>query len=365
MTHRSSLILLATLLLTACSSTPDIPDQASAEGRSYQSAQREQSTTTTNKAAGEAKSEDSDVPRAVGPVAIVNGKEISAEEFNTELQKIVATGAVPTRALRNITERLLDRLIDKHLVDDTIAKANIRVTEAEVDAKLKEIRDEYAAAQAQQGATNAESFDEMIAKAGINPKELRESIAQSVGIERLIASRGFAKPSAEEIRAFYDANPEMFTQPERVHARHILIKVEGEERKAWDEAKKKIEDIRRHAIAKGGDFAALAKEHSDDPGSRDRGGDLGYFTRGQMVPEFEKSAFSLKKDEISAPVRSAFGWHLIQTLDYQPEGVVSFDKIQEPLTKRLEGQRTKEALETLLDDLRDEATIEKKLDNIR
>lgn len=360
----STLLAILCALLAACSTTPDVPDPAQAQARSYKSTTTpEREADKPAEAAPEEGPKDT-APKAVGPVASIDGTEITADDFNHEIGKIVASGAVPARQLSMLTEKLVDRMIDRKLVDMAIAKGGIKVTEADIDAKLQEVRDEYARAQAAMGGEQG-TFEEMLTKMGVSTKELRESISQSIGIERLLITRGLSKPTPEETRAFYDANPEMFEQPERVHARHILVKVDSDDDAEWVAAKKKITEVRKRLTAKGADFAAIAKETSDDPGSAARGGDLGYFGKGQMVPEFERTAFALKKDEISQPVRSSFGWHVIQQLDHQLEGTASFEDVREPLAKRLEAQRTQEALAALLEELRDTATIEKKLENIK
>lgn len=365
---RSSTLLASLLiaLLTACSTTPDVPDPGQAQARSYQSTtdkKRDPALPAEEVPAEEEAPKDAP-PKAQGAVAVVNGEEISADDFNREIGKIVASGTVPPRVIGTLTEKLVDRMIDRKLVDQAIAKAGVKISDADIDAKLKEVRDEYAKAQEAMGGQGG-SFEDMLTKMGVSTKELRDSVAQAIGIERLLAARGLNKPTDEEVRAYYDANPEMFEQPERVHARHILVKVDSDDDAEWLAAKKKIEAVRKRLTAKGADFAAIAKETSDDPGSRDRGGDLGYFGKGQMVPEFEKAAFSLKKDEISSPVRSSFGWHVIQQLDYKPEGAAPFEEVRAPLGKRLEAQRTQESLTTLLDELREQGSIEKKLENIK
>ncbi|MEO1265837.1 MAG: peptidylprolyl isomerase, partial [Pseudomonadota bacterium] len=109
--------------------------------------------------------------------------------------------------------------------------------------------------------------------------------------------------SEAEIKAFYDREVGKIPSTEEIKASHILVK---EEDKAKEIYEKLVHD---------GDFAELAKENSIDPGSKARGGDLGYFAKGQMVPEFEKAAFALKEDEISEPVKSQFGWHIIKLTD--------------------------------------------------
>ena len=125
--------------------------------------------------------------------------------------------------------------------------------------------------------------------------------------------------SDAETQAYYDAHTSDF---ERVHARHILVALAGgpaakaDKLELTDEqAKAKAEDLRKQILA-GADFAKLAKENSDDSASAEKGGDLGYFRRGQMAPEFEKAAFALKPKELSEPVKSPFGYHLIEVEDH-------------------------------------------------
>ncbi len=127
-----------------------------------------------------------------------------------------------------------------------------------------------------------------------------------------------ANVSDKEIKDYYEKHKSQFMQPEQVKASHILIRVpSGADNKKWNEAKKKAQDIRKQIMA-GEDFATLAKKYSQDPGSKSRGGDLGYFKKGQMVPDFEKAAFSLKKGEVSQPVKTTFGYHIIKVYDKKP-----------------------------------------------
>ena len=104
--------------------------------------------------------------------------------------------------------------------------------------------------------------------------------------------------------------------PERVHARHILLKTEGKSDAEKKALKAKAEDLLKQ-LKNGADFAELAKKYSDD-GSKDQGGDLGWFTHGQMVPEFDSAAFALKPKELSGVVTSQFGYHIIQVLEKEP-----------------------------------------------
>ncbi len=144
-----------------------------------------------------------------------------------------------------------------------------------------------------------------------------------------------ANVSDKEVRDYYNKHKSEFVQPEQVRARHILVKVPANaDKKQWEEAKKKALEIRAKLL-KGESFAELAQKYSDDPGSKARGGDLGYFSKGQMVPEFEKAAFSLKKGEISQPVKTTFGYHIIKVEDKKPSKQRSFNEVQQEIRQKL------------------------------
>ncbi len=139
------------------------------------------------------------------------------------------------------------------------------------------------------------------------------------------------KVDEEEIKNYYDNNLNEFERKEEVRARHILIKTEerGEE-KARDLANQIYERIK-----KGEDFEKLAKEFSEDPGSKDKGGDLGYFERGRMVPEFEEVAFSSEIGQVSEPFKSSFGFHIVQVLDKREGGTKPFEEVKPEITVKI------------------------------
>jgi len=140
--------------------------------------------------------------------------------------------------------------------------------------------------------------------------------------------------SSKEIENYYQNNPEKFTQPKRLKVRHILLKADTKDSETTAKVRKQMESIREEAV-KGKDFAQLAKKHSEDPGTKDRGGDLGYISRGQVVPQFEETAFALKVGEISNIIQTPYGLHIIK-----------IDEIQEAKTEPLE--KAKEQIQSLL-----------------
>lgn len=177
------------------------------------------------------------------------------------------------------------------------------------------------------------------------PEELVERF-----VERLTAS--VPPPKPKQITEYYRANKNDFWMPEFVRAAHIVKHIdentsEEEARAAMDDLLKKLEE--------GADFADLADEYSDCPGG---GGDLGWFTRGQMVPEFEEVVFNLKPGERSGVFRTVFGYHIARVLDRRPEGVADFDDVKDRIAEILHEEKRREFLGKYLDELRAAAKVE-------
>lgn len=143
------------------------------------------------------------------------------------------------------------------------------------------------------------------------------------------------KVADEKVRTYYEENSREFWQEEKVKVRHILLKVDpGSSDKDWEKARVQAEDIIKK-IAGGADFAKLAGEFSQDPGSKGKGGDLGFFPRGQMVKPFEEAAFALKPGELSEPVKSDFGYHVIKVEERQEEGQDPLDTVKDKIIEKL------------------------------
>jgi peptidyl-prolyl cis-trans isomerase D len=162
-----------------------------------------------------------------------------------------------------------------------------------------------------------------------------------------------------ELRAYYDQHVEEFLEGEQASARHILIRVAPDA----SEIERGEAELRASGVAKiaqgGGDFAAIAAAQSEDPGSKDNGGDLGWFGRGQMVAEFENAVFSAKPGDIIGPIRSQFGYHVIKVEGFQPEHQLPFEEVQEQIRSRVLEDRvvteTKGRAEVLAGRLQSEA----------
>jgi peptidyl-prolyl cis-trans isomerase D len=150
-----------------------------------------------------------------------------------------------------------------------------------------------------------------------------------------------AKPSEQQVRAFYDERlGDRFTDPEEVRARHILIRLEpGADDAAKAKARAEAEDLLKQIHA-GGDFDALAKKHSTDPGSAPKGGDLGFFPRGRMVPAFDAAAFALEPGKVSELVETEYGFHIIKVEEKKPGGPRPFEVAREQIEKELTTERS-------------------------
>lgn len=164
--------------------------------------------------------------------------------------------------------------------------------------------------------------------------------------------------SDNEVKTYYDANKDEFKTPEMVRARHILFLVEAS---ATAEEKKKVYDKAAETLKriKGGeDFAKLASELSDDPGSKPKGGDLGFVARGKTVKPFEEALFSLKPGEISAVIETKFGYHIIKAEERKDASIEPFDAVKEKIRQKITQERVKSALTEFIDKAMKDAKAE-------
>ena len=162
-------------------------------------------------------------------------------------------------------------------------------------------------------------------------------------MEGLLTAEAKTAVTDEAMKKVYAEATKQMGEEKEVHARHILVEKE-------DEAKAILADLK-----KGGDFVAIAKEKSKDPGSKETGGDLGYFTKDQMVPEFADAAFKLDKGQLSDPIKTQFGWHVLKVEDKRNRPVPEFEKVKD----QVETFVVRKAQADLVTKLRAEAKVEK------
>jgi peptidyl-prolyl cis-trans isomerase D len=161
--------------------------------------------------------------------------------------------------------------------------------------------------------------------------QIPEKRVVSYALLDLMQLRQNTSVTDDELKAIYNQNIQQYQVPNRVHAQHILLMTVGKTDAEVAEAKQKIEDILAQAKKKGANFDELAKKYSEDPGSKTKGGDLGWIVQGQTVPEFEKAAFSLNKGEISDVIKTQYGFHIIKVLDKETAHTKPFDEVKDSI----------------------------------
>ena len=236
-------------------------------------------------------------------LAQVGKYKLTLKEFNDQIKSLPPQLQMAVQRNPQLKKQLLDRWVQLTLMAIEARKENL------------------------QAKPNVKKRIEEMTNALLAQEYMMENISEK------------AKVTDQELKDYYDKHKSEFTQPEQVRARHILIKVPaGADKKKWEEARKKALEIRAKLL-KGESFSKLAEKYSDDPGSKARGGDLGYFGKGRMVPEFEKAAFSLKKGEISQPVKTTFGYHIIKVEDKKPARQRSFKEVEQQIRQKLLRQK--------------------------
>ena len=288
-------------------------------------------------------------------VAVVNGIAINRSSLDREVslyKERSASQGQPLSAeqMGKAKSAILDRLVEGELLYQESKKQGIRVEAKEIDDRINELKKRF---------PNDAEYKSAISKMGISEAEIRTQMERGLAINQLIKIQITDKivVSDEESKAFYDSRPELFKQPEQVKASHILIKAAQDADEAQKkEARKKIEAVQKK-LKGGQDFAALAREFSEGP-SAPRGGELGYFGRGQMVPAFETVAFAMKPGEVSDVVETRFGYHLIKVEDKKSAGTVSYTEVKGQLDDHLKKQKGQQEIDKYVDGLKKNAKIE-------
>jgi len=288
-------------------------------------------------------------------VARVDGTEISKDDLLARASE--ARGAMAQRGMpqpppsRAFYRQVLDDIVGNRLLVADLTAQGKAATPDEVKQQIASMRAQYPSDDAFQKALTGHGFDQA---------RLEKYVGEGVTVDKWV--RNTVVPSVmvtdAEKKQFYDENKSKMIEPEKVHARHILISVPKDatpEQKA--DKRKQIEAIRAK-LAAGGDFEATAKQVSDDKGSAERGGDLGWFYRGQMVPAFEQAAFSLAPGKISDVVETPFGFHLIEVVEKQPEAQLDYDKVSAKIEALLKQRQLEQKVKSRVNELAAKAKIE-------
>ena len=295
-------------------------------------------------------------PEEAQPVARVNGADITQVEFDRHWTPYIQQLGIPqdhagkSGQLKEFRQNLLNILIGQELLYQDAGTKKLQVDQAAVDVEIGKLKEQL---------PSEEAFEEFLKGNGLTAEYFNSFTRRRMSIDNLIQKEiaGDIEVTPGEINDFYTTNPQNFAIPEQVRARHILIKVEETAEEAViAEAEEKIVKIRQEAIS-GADFTELAKKHSEGP-SGPRGGDLGLFPRGQMVKPFEEVAFTIKPGEISEPVRTQFGFHLIKVEEHQDAGAVSEEEAAGSIIEFLTRRKVNDAVMGRVNTLRESAEIE-------
>jgi foldase protein PrsA len=257
-----------------------------------------------------------------GSIATVNGQQISKSSFDSKLEASQAGKGV------------LNQLIQSDLIDQYAQENHVSPTDAQINAEIDKIKARYPNGQ----------FDMLVKQQGLTDADVRNIFRQQLVLQQAVAKR-IPPVTDAQVAAFFKAQHSMFDKPEQVRARHILLRDE------------KTANMVEAKLKSGGDFAALAKQYSTDPATKDKGGELGFFGRGQMVAPFDQAAFSLKVGAISAPVHSPFGWHIIQVEEKKGATKATLAGTSDQIRQTLMQQAESQQIQPFLAELRSKANI--------
>jgi peptidyl-prolyl cis-trans isomerase C len=295
-----------------------------------------------------------------GDPVIAKGKgvEVKRSQLDSAMISIKSTAAargqnIPPEQMTLLERQVLERLIQIQLLlgqatDADKAKGQ-EATTKRLEAILKR-------------AGSEEALTRQLKSVGLTQDELKSKMLEEATAEAVLERELKVVISDEAVKKFYEDNPSRFEEPEMVRASHVLIGTRDqttgtEMTDAQKKAKRTLaEDVLKKAKA-GDDFAKLAKEYSDDPGSKDKGGEY-TFPRGQMVPEFESAAFSLNTNQVSDIVTTQFGYHIIKLSEKIPAQKVPLTKVSDDLKEGLKQQEMQKQMPDFFDKLKAGANIE-------
>ncbi len=247
-------------------------------------------------------------------VASVNGEPITKDQlYDTMVQQYGPD--------------VLDSLISDKIVELESKAKNITITDADIDKELQKYIEQYGGQAA---------FEQALASSGYTMDAIKKNVKMNLTMVKLLEPE--ITITDDELQKYFDENKSSFDQPEKVKASHILVDTE--------EKAKEVKD----KLAAGEDFAKLAAEYSSDTGTKDNGGDLGFFGKGEMVPEFEQVAFTLEVGQVSEPVKSDYGYHIIKVVEKQAAKEATFEASKAEVKDAVLQQKLPDAYNTWIQD---------------
>lgn len=312
-----------------------------------------------------------EMPEATGPVATVDGQQIPAEEFNEQIEQLQQQAPhIPPQQMGQMQGEIIDQLVQQKLIEQAIEESDVEVSDEQVEARLDELRREFEeTSQAQFGQDM--DFEDFVAQMGMTAEELDEVIRETVAIEQMLEKRGHEMPTDEDVREFYEENPEIFTEPEHIEARQLIIPVDPTDPDGLEAAEETAEEVHRRVTEEDEDFEEVAQDYEnvqaqESPIGRQPPQDPQQPQQPRQPEEIEETAFETLEDgEISEPISTQQGVVIIQRLGHQEEGVADFEEVEEQLEHQLRNQAMEESLDEFLSELEAEADIERHPENIQ
>jgi peptidyl-prolyl cis-trans isomerase C len=284
-------------------------------------------------------------------LARVNGQPVTKADFDRFMKNMEAQqGPVPADRRDEVFRAVLDKLITYNVLKQEAAARGVVVPEAEIDGQVQQIQQQF---------PDPAEFKKALDARNTSIEQLKSDAKVQLSISKMMDAdvSTVAAATEPEAKDFYDKNPDKFKQGEAVRASHILVMANEQADDATKKAARAKVDGILERVKSGEDFAKLARENSDD-GSKEQGGDLGFFQQGRMVPEFDKAAFSLKPGEVSDVVTTQFGYHIIKVSERKNASTVPFDTVKGKIVEYLSGQKKQEKANATIEDAKKKAKIE-------
>ena len=267
----------------------------------------------------------------------VNGKELSTEEYKRTCATYMMQSDKKELTADEKTA-IANQLVNAHLLLMAGKESDVEVTSEELETNFTNFKAQYA---------SEEEFAEALERVNDTEESIKEKLNENILLHKYLSEKFYTKVSVsdEDAEIFYRENEAQFISPDQVQASHILVKEENE-----------ASDIKAK-LDSGDNFEELAKEFSKCP-SGAKGGDLGYFGKGQMVPEFEQAAFSLNPGEVTGPVKTQFGYHMIKLVDKKESEKQTFESVKENIKAYIGKGIADQMITDKINELRENAEIE-------
>ncbi|MCC6354329.1 MAG: peptidylprolyl isomerase [Verrucomicrobiae bacterium] len=289
-------------------------------------------------------------------VAKVDGQAITRAELDARVQKELSMRGgkladIPADRQAGLAWQVLDVMVTEKVMRGAVAAAKVSPDEGKVDQMIGSMK---------QRAGSDAAFSEMMARQGMTEDGLRDEMRFNTSLEQLLQQKFSAQLALDPAAAlaYYNEHPDFWKREESVRARHILVLVDKDATEAERAEKKKVIDGALARVQGGEDFGAVAKTVSEDPGSKAQGGELPPFTRGKMVPEFEKFAFSLQPGQMSPVFSTQYGYHFLEVLGMEPPRTIAFDEVKQRIEQLLQGRKRQELGGQMVREIREAAKVE-------